>query len=208
VVGVVPATIPGVAQADALVTGIARLAGGELLSVLNPRLLLARARSFVASPRPAEPSASAPPQAQPRGAKPSPPPPGRRPDGPGSLEVVLAEDSLATREVLRVLLEQQGFRVRLAADGEEALQRIGERLPDVLVSDVNMPRRDGLSLARELRRRTASARLPIVLLTSQDDEAARAAGAAAGADAYLIKAKFNAGVLLETLARIGVRSPA
>jgi two-component system chemotaxis sensor kinase CheA len=206
VVGIVPATLPGVAQADALVTGIARLAGGELLSVLNPRLLLARARAFAAAPRPLEAPAAAPA----RTADPTPAiaAPGKRPDGPGSLEVVLAEDSLATREVLRVLLEQQGFRVRLAADGEEALQRIGERLPDVLVSDVNMPRRDGLSLARELRRRTASARLPIVLLTSQDDEAARAAGAAAGADAYLIKAKFNAGVLLETLARIGVRAPA
>ncbi|MGB8931701.1 MAG: response regulator, partial [Anaeromyxobacteraceae bacterium] len=117
-------------------------------------------------------------------------------------------DSPATREVLRVLLEQQGFRVRLAADGEEALARIGERLPDVVVSDVNMPRRDGLSLARELRKRSASARVPIVLLTSQDDEATRAAGAAAGADAYLVKSKFNAGVLLETLARIGVGSSA
>jgi two-component system chemotaxis sensor kinase CheA len=199
VVGVVPATVPGVAQADALVTGIARLGGGEVISVLNPRLLLARARAALAAPR-----AERRPAAAPAPAAPSPAP--RRPKGAGagSLEVVLAEDSLATREVLRVLLEQQGFRVRLAADGEEALARIGEKLPDVLVSDVNMPRRDGLSLARELRRRSASARLPIVLLTSQDDEATRAAGASAGADAYLVKSRFNAGVLLETLARIGV----
>lgn len=203
VVGVVPATVAGVAQADALVTGIARLGGGEVISILNPRLLLARARAVLAAPRPEPrpaPVAAAPATAAPRA-------PGKANGAAkGSLEVVLAEDSLATREVLRVLLEQQGFRVRLAADGEEALQRIGERLPDVVVSDVNMPRRDGLSLARELRRRTASARLPIVLLTSQDDDATRAAGASAGADAYLLKSKFNAGVLLETLARIGVRA--
>ncbi|WP_242394242.1 response regulator, partial [Anaeromyxobacter oryzisoli] len=123
-----------------------------------------------------------------------------------ALEVVLAEDSLATREVLRVLLEAQGFRVRLAADGEEALARIAEAAPDVVVSDVNMPRRDGLSLARALRARRETERLPIVLLTSQDDAATRAAGAAAGADAYLVKSKFNAGVLAETLARLGVRT--
>jgi chemotaxis protein histidine kinase CheA len=205
VVGVVPATVAGVAQADALVTGIARLGGGEVISILNPRLLLAQARAVHAAPRPEPKAAAAPPAeaplaaGRPGGAK--PPAPAR-----GSLDVVLAEDSLATREVLRVLLEQQGFRVRLAADGEEALQRIGERLPDVVVSDVNMPRRDGLSLARELRRRSPSARLPIVLLTSRDDDATRAAGAAAGADAYLVKSRFNAGVLLDTLARIGVRA--
>jgi two-component system chemotaxis sensor kinase CheA len=202
VVGVVPSTVPGLAQADALVTGIARLGGGEVLSILNPRLLLARARTVHASPRPeARPSAQPAPAQRPAKAVPARPAPART-----SLDVVLAEDSLATREVLRVLLEQQGFRVRLAADGEEALQRIGERLPDVVVSDVNMPRRDGLSLARELRKRAASARLPIVLLTSQDDDATRAAGASAGADAYLLKSRFNAGVLLDTLARIGVRA--
>jgi CheY-like chemotaxis protein len=69
-----------------------------------------------------------------------------------------------------------------------------------------MPRRDGLSLARALRARRETERLPIVLLTSQDDDAARAAGAAAGADAYLVKSQFNAAVLSETLARLGVRA--
>jgi two-component system chemotaxis sensor kinase CheA len=183
----VPATVPGIAQSDALVTGIARLGDGTAVPVLNPRLLLARARAALAAPRPA------------RGE-------GERRSAPVArrLEVVLAEDSLATREVLRLLLEEQGFRVRVAADGEEALERVRERAPDVLVSDVNMPRRDGLSLTRALRGHPATQRLPIVLLTSQDDEAARAAGAAAGADAYLVKAGFNAAVLAETLARIGV----
>jgi two-component system chemotaxis sensor kinase CheA len=184
VAGLVPAGVPGVAQADALVSGLARLADGTPVAILNPRLLLARVRAVRA--RTAEPDV--------RRAAPE-----RR-----ALDVVLAEDSLATREVLRVLLEEQGFRVRLAGDGEEALARIGETVPDVLVSDVNMPRRDGLSLTRALREKGDTARLPIVLLTSQDDPTARAAGAAAGADAYLLKSQFNAGVLAETLARLGV----
>jgi two-component system chemotaxis sensor kinase CheA len=185
VAGLVPTGVPGVAQVDALVSGLARLADGTPIAILNPRLLLGRARAV---------RARAAPAAEARAAE-------RR-----ALDVVLAEDSLATREVLRVLLEEQGFRVRLAGDGEEALQRIVEGIPDVLVSDVNMPRRDGLWLTRSLRAQRGTERLPIVLLTSQDDPAARAAGAAAGADAYLLKSQFNAGVLAETLARLGIRA--
>jgi two-component system, chemotaxis family, sensor kinase CheA len=191
VVGVVPAAVPGVAHADGLVTGIAQLGDGTALAVLNPRRILSAARAA----RRAAPRVRRAPAPEPV-AKPA----------ARLLEVILAEDSLSTREVLRVLLEEQGFRVRLAGDGEEALQRIAERLPDVVVSDVNMPRRDGLSLTRELRRRHDTARLPIVLLTSLDDAASRSAGAAAGADAYLVKSRFNAGVLQETLARLGVGS--
>ena len=187
--GMVPASVPGVAHADALVTGIARLGDGSAVAVLNPRLLVERARAIRSRAAPALAPDEAPAAAAGR-----------------ALDVVLAEDSLATREVLRVLLEAQGFRVRVAADGEEALARIAERAPDVLVSDVNMPRRDGLALTRAIRARSGTERLPIVLLTSQDDEATRAAGAAAGADAYLLKSRFNAGVLQQTLARIGVRS--
>ena len=183
VAGLVPTGVPGVAQSDSLVSGLARLADGTPIALLNPRLLLARVRD--ARGRAVQPGAAA-----------------ARP-----LDVVLAEDSLATREVLRVLLEEQGFRVRLAGDGEEAMQRIVEAVPDVLVSDVNMPRRDGLWLTRSLRAQRETERLPIVLLTSQDDATARAAGAAAGADAYLLKSQFNAGVLAETLARLGVRAP-
>lgn len=193
--GIVPAAVPGVAQADALVTGVARLGTGVAVALLNPRLLIARARSVRSASRAEGPAPAARPAEAARPAA-----------APRALEVVLAEDSLATREVLRVLLEEQGFRVRVAGDGDEALARIAEKTPDVLVSDVNMPRRDGLSLTRAVRARRGAERLPIVLLTSQDDEATRAAGAAAGADAYLLKARFNADVLAETLQKLGVRA--
>lgn len=183
VTSVVPAGVSGVAQPEALVSGLARLADGVPIALLNPRLLLNRARAVRAEARPTAATSKA-----------------RR-----ALDVVLAEDSLATREVLRVLLEEQGFRVRLAGDGEEAMQRVSESVPDVLVTDVNMPRRDGLWLTRSLRGQRSTERLPILLLTSRDDDAARAAGAAAGADAYLLKSQFNARVLAETLARLGVR---
>ncbi len=185
VASVVPTGVPGIADAGALTTGLAQLGGGEVVRILDPRRLVALARRT--RPR-ANPTAASGQTARPK----------------ALLEVVLAEDSLATREVLRVLLEEQGFRVRVAADGEEALTRIAEKLPDVLVTDVNMPGRDGLSLTRQLRGEARTARLPVILLTSIDDPGTQAAGAAAGADAYLLKSRFNAGVLRETLARIGV----
>lgn len=183
-IGIVPSALPVASEAEELVSGVARLVNGSVVQVLSARVLLRRCREVRPSAAPRAP-------------------------GPGAvrgpLEVVLAEDSLSTREVLRVLLEGQGFRVRLASDGEEALARIEERLPDVLVTDLNMPRRDGLALTREVRLREATAKLPIIVLTSQDDEATRSAGATAGVDAYLVKSRFNGDVLLEALARIGVR---
>ncbi len=192
--GIVPAAVPGVATSDALVTGIARLGDGSAVALLNPRMLVTAARATRTAARPVRDAPAVAAAA------------GRREATGRGLDVLLAEDSLATREVLRVLLEEQGFKVRVAADGEEALERISERAPDVLVSDINMPRRDGLSLTRLLRGRPSTERLPIVLLTSQDDDAMRGAGAAAGADAYLVKSRFNADVLEETLARLGVRA--
>lgn len=183
VTGTVPASVPGIAQAGSLVTGLAQLDDGSVVVILDPKRLLARARGLPPGPRAPAPAASE----------------------PGPLDVVLAEDSLATREVLRVLLEEQGCQVRLAADGEEALARLAERLPDVLVTDINMPRRDGLALTRQVRGDPRTARMPVVLLTSQEDAASQEAGAAAGADAYLVKSRFNADVLRETLARIGAR---
>jgi two-component system, chemotaxis family, sensor kinase CheA len=211
VVAVVPAAVPGAAGTGALVTGLARLADGTTLQVLDPALLLAAARA--AARRPIS-SRRAPADGPQEGPAPPPlrgPPPGpataRDPRHRAGRDVVLAEDSLATREVLRVLLEEQGFRVRLAADGEEALARLREQAPDVLVTDVNMPRRDGLALTRAVRADPALAGLPVILLTSQDDEATRAAGAQAGADAHLVKSRFGAEVLAATLARIGLGSP-
>ncbi len=176
---VVPRAVPPVIGPDSLATGVALLADGTLLQVLSPRRLLDLGRTAPTRTREAASTT-------------------RR-----VLDVVLAEDSPATREVLRVLLEERGCRVRVAGDGEEALQKIRQKVPDVVVTDLNMPRRDGISLCKALRAAAETARLPVVLLTSQDDDASRASGAAAGADAYLIKSKFNEKVLRETLVRLG-----
>jgi two-component system chemotaxis sensor kinase CheA len=181
---VVPETVPPLIHADAMVTGVALQADRTRLQILNPRLLVAaeaQARRFEPLPEPEQPAQR------------------RR-----ALRVLLVEDSLTTREVLRVLLETQGCDVRVAGDGDEALRRIREGLPDLVLSDVNMPRKDGLALTRELKGDPATAALPVVLLTSQGEAAAQEAGLAAGAAAYLVKSRFSPALLRETLKRLGL----
>jgi two-component system chemotaxis sensor kinase CheA len=181
---VVPEVVPPLIHADAMVTGIALQADRTRLQILNPRLLISaemQPRDVELLPEPEEPAP-------------------RR----GALRVLLVEDSLTTREVLRVLLETHGCEVRVAGDGEEALRRIREGRPDLVLSDVNMPRKDGLTLTRELKADPATAALPVVLLTSQAEAAAQEAGLAAGAAAYLVKSRFSPALLRETLKRLGL----
>jgi two-component system alkaline phosphatase synthesis response regulator PhoP len=84
-------------------------------------------------------------------------------------------------------LERSGYEVVTAANGEDALQLAEERQPALVVLDVEMPRLDGYEVTRRLRANEATSAIPVVLLTSHDDEAARAAGYEAGATDYVTK---------------------
>ncbi|MCD4533269.1 response regulator transcription factor [Nocardioides sp. cx-169] len=99
--------------------------------------------------------------------------------------VLVVEDDRAVRESLRRSLEFNGYDVRLAGDGAEALATIGAAQPDVVVMDVMMPRLDGLETTRALR--TAGNRVPILVLTARDAVGDRVEGLDAGADDYLTK---------------------
>ncbi|WP_317983884.1 response regulator transcription factor [Nocardioides ochotonae] len=99
--------------------------------------------------------------------------------------VLVVDDDKAVRESLRRSLEFNGYDVRLAADGAEALAQIGAAAPDVVVMDVMMPRLDGLETTRALR--AAGHDVPILVLTARDAVGDRVAGLDAGADDYLTK---------------------
>ena len=99
--------------------------------------------------------------------------------------VLVVDDDKAVRESLRRSLEFNGYEVRLASDGAEALAQIGASAPDVVVMDVMMPRLDGLETTRALR--AAGHDLPILVLTARDAVGDRVAGLDAGADDYLTK---------------------
>jgi CheY-like chemotaxis protein len=101
--------------------------------------------------------------------------------------VLIVEDHTDTRDALKLLLELQGYEVRAAQDGLEALSMIEERLPDVVITDYDMPRLDGAGLARELRARaTRIGHVPILVLTALGQGLVKEA-MDAGADAYIAK---------------------
>jgi two-component system chemotaxis sensor kinase CheA len=110
--------------------------------------------------------------------------------------VLVADDSITTRSLLRTVLEASGFRVRTAADGEEAARLALAEPFDLVVSDVQMPRLDGFRLTARLRAHPRSARVPIVLFSTLDSDEDRRRGVASGADAFLTKNAFDRGELL------------
>jgi two-component system, OmpR family, response regulator MprA len=112
------------------------------------------------------------------------------------MKILVVDDERAVRESLRRALELEGYRVELAEDGEEALQRLGTAPPDAAILDVLMPGIDGLEVCRRLR--ADGNALPVLMLTARAEVDSRVAGLDAGADDYLPK-PF---ALAELLARL------
>jgi DNA-binding response OmpR family regulator len=100
--------------------------------------------------------------------------------------VLIADDDMVVRDVVRRYLERDGLEVAIARDGTEALRLLDSERIDVAVLDVMMPGPDGLSLCRSLRRGTGYA-VPVILLTALGEEDDRIAGLEAGADDYVTK---------------------
>jgi two-component system chemotaxis sensor kinase CheA len=125
-----------------------------------------------------------------------------RPQAPTSTRVVVADDSLTTRAAMKALLELAGYQVTPAADGEEAFQIVRDQGAALVVSDVQMPRLDGLGLAARLKADPRLRSIPIILVTSLDAPEDRAAGLAAGADGYLVKREVQRGKLLELVRQL------
>ena len=120
-----------------------------------------------------------------------------------SLKVVLVvEDSITSRTLLRNILSAAGFDVRTAADGVEAWEHLTLGGIDAVVSDVEMPRMNGLELTAKIRSDPATADLPVLLVTSLESDEDRDKGAKAGADSYVVKSAFDHENLLEALHRL------
>ncbi len=98
--------------------------------------------------------------------------------------ILVVDDEAAIVRLVRDYLEQAGFHVVVASDGDEALRRANEHKPDLIVLDLGLPRRDGLDVTRELRR---ASDVPIIVLTARGDEADRIVGLELGADDYVVK---------------------
>ncbi len=101
--------------------------------------------------------------------------------------ILVVDDEEAIRKVVGRALTAAGCTVVYAANGEEALARLGEALPDLVISDVTMPRMDGFELVKRIRSQAATKALPVILLTGRGDTEDLVAGMGLGADDYLVK---------------------
>jgi two-component system phosphate regulon response regulator PhoB len=101
--------------------------------------------------------------------------------------VLVVEDEDALAELLQYNLKKEGFRVSVAADGEEALMLVEERQPDVVILDWMLPKISGIEVCRRLRGRQETRNLPIIMLTARGEEADRIRGLDTGADDYIVK---------------------
>jgi chemosensory pili system protein ChpA (sensor histidine kinase/response regulator) len=102
--------------------------------------------------------------------------------------VLVVDDSLTVRRVTQRLLERTGFRVMLAKDGLDAMEKLsGDELPAVVLSDIEMPRMDGFDLVRNMRADSRLAPLPVIMITSRIAQKHRDYAAQLGVDHYLGK---------------------
>ncbi|NVJ20378.1 response regulator [Myxococcus sp. AM011] len=116
--------------------------------------------------------------------------------------ILVCDDALTTRFAMKSLLEIAGFPVVTAADGEEAWGVLERTSVQLVVSDWQMPRLDGVGLARRIKSHPTLHSTPIILVTSLDSPEDRAAGLEAGADGYLVKREVERGKLLELVRQL------
>ncbi len=173
-----------VAPRSQLVAGASIEADGSVVLVLDPSSLVEvadRRRRGAAHGTPAPAPAAAP---------------------TALARILVVDDALTVRELERSILERAGYAVRVAVDGEDALARLAEERPDLVITDVEMPRRDGHGLAAAIRANPALSSLPVLMVTSRASDEDRRKGLEAGADAYIVKQDFDAERLLEAVTRL------
>jgi chemosensory pili system protein ChpA (sensor histidine kinase/response regulator) len=162
-IGAQLARVPGV-------TGAAVLGSGETVLILNPVLLTQRYFEEAAQLKSAEPpafEAAAAPERQ--------------------RNILVVDDSLTVRKITDRLLTREGYKVVVAKDGIEALEKLREQVPDVMITDVEMPRMDGFDLTRNVRAEVALKNLPIIMITSRTAEKHRQHATELGVDVFLGK---------------------
>ncbi|MCU0695281.1 MAG: response regulator [Myxococcaceae bacterium] len=116
--------------------------------------------------------------------------------------VLVVDDSPLTRELLVSLLESVGYEIAEAVDGAEALERLQREAVDLVVTDLEMPRVDGLELTRRLKGHPTLKSLPVVIVTTRGSDQDRRRGMEAGADGYVTKGDLVRQDLVDVVARL------
>ena len=116
--------------------------------------------------------------------------------------VLVVEDSITSRMLLKNILETSGYLVATAVDGIDAVTLLKTDTFDVVVSDVDMPRMNGFNLTEKIRGDKKLAELPVVLVTALESREDKERGIDVGANAYIVKSSFDQSNLLEVIRRL------
>jgi len=164
------------------IAGASVLGTGQVVAVLNVPDLLKSAVNRVSAP-PVSVAAEKPGEATKR-------------------SIMVVEDSITSRALLKNILESAGYRVTTAVDGVDAYTTLKTGTFDLIVSDVEMPRMDGFDLTAKVRSDKQLGALPVVLVTSLESREHRERGIDVGANAYIVKSSFDQSNLLEVIGRL------
>jgi len=115
--------------------------------------------------------------------------------------ILSVDDSPSLRMAVRIALTGAGYKLTEAGDGAEGLSKAGSTRFDLIITDLNMPRMDGLTMIRELRKQPAQAGVPIIFLTTESEDGLKAQARAAGATGWLVK-PFDADQLVRIARKV------
>jgi two-component system chemotaxis sensor kinase CheA len=121
---------------------------------------------------------------------------------PKSDKILVVEDSITSRTLIKNILETAGYRVTTAVDGADAFTKARTNDFDIVVSDVDMPKMNGFELTAKIRGDKKLSEIPVVLVTALESLEDREHGIEVGADAYIIKSSFDQGNLLEIIKKL------
>lgn len=116
--------------------------------------------------------------------------------------ILVVDDSFTARTLQKSILEAEGYSVRIATDGENALSVLRNESVDVVISDIQMPRIDGFQLLSAMKNHVRMAEIPVILVTSLSSKEDQERGLALGADAYIIKERFDHRQLLSVVRQL------
>lgn len=115
--------------------------------------------------------------------------------------VLTVDDSRTMRDMLHLALSAAGYRVLQAVDGIDGLEMLERETPDVIVTDINMPRLDGFGFIESVRRAPLHRAIPILVLTTESDAEKKNRARRAGATGWIVK-PFNPGKLVDAVRRV------
>lgn len=118
-----------------------------------------------------------------------------------SLTILTIDDSRTIRDLLKQTLLNAGYTVVQAVDGQDGLDQLDTAAPQVIVTDINMPRMDGFTFIEAVRRDARWRGVPILVLTTESDDAKKARARSAGATGWIVK-PFNPAKLVDAVRRV------